>query len=118
VFCAGGIFLPSLLVVVYFDTNVNRRQTMAKTCQLGLRLDEEDGRELKRISGLVGRTEQDVVRDSIRMYVRHIDEQQQFLDSVERGWYELRSGLGELVAEDDAFFETVRSEIRNNDSAT
>ncbi len=90
---------------------------MAKTCQLGLRLDEDDGQNLKRISRLIGRSEQDVVRDSLRMYVRHIDEQQQFLDSVERGWYELRAGLGELVAEDDTFFESVSKEIRNNGSA-
>lgn len=91
---------------------------MAKTCQLGLRLDEQDGRELKRISSLVGRTEQDVVRDSIRMYVRYVDEQQQFLDSVERGWYELRSGLGEMVAEDDSFFEAVKREIREDGAAS
>ena len=63
---------------------------MAKTCQVGLRLDAEDGRELKRISRLVGRSEHDVLRDSIRMYVRQADEQRKFLDSVERGWYELR----------------------------
>jgi len=50
----------------------------------------EDGRELKRISRLVGRSEHDVLRDSIRMYVRQADEQRKFLDSVERGWYELR----------------------------
>lgn len=91
---------------------------MAKTCQSGLRLDEEDGRELKRISGLAGRTELDLVRDSIRMYVRHIDEQQQFLESVEWGWYELRFGLGERVAADDSFFETVRNEIKGNGPAT
>jgi len=90
---------------------------MAKTCQLGLRLEEDDGQNLKRISRLTGRSEQDVVRDSIRMYVRYVDEQQQFLDSVERGWYELRSGLGEVVAEDDSFFESVSREIRNNGSA-
>lgn len=90
---------------------------MAKTCQLGLRLEEGDGQDLKRISRLTGRSEQDVVRDSIRMYVRYVDEQQQFLDSVERGWYELRSGLGELVTEEDTFFESVGREIRDNESA-
>ena len=64
---------------------------MAKTCQVGLRLDAEDCRELERISRLVGRSEQDVVRDSIRMYVRQADEQRSFLGSVERGWHEFRN---------------------------
>lgn len=61
---------------------------MAKNCQSELRFEEDE--------------------------VRDLDGQQQFLDSVERGWYELRSGLGEVVAEDDSFFESVSREIRNN----
>jgi hypothetical protein len=69
---------------------------MAKTCQSELRFEEDE------------------VRDSIRMYVRDLDDQQQFLDSVERGWYELRSGPGEVGPEDDSFFESVSREIRNN----
>jgi hypothetical protein len=40
-------------------------------------------------------------------------EQKELLDSVERGWHELRSGLGEFVAEDDEFFASIRKEIRN-----
>ena len=86
---------------------------MASTRQLGLRLDENDNSNLRRIAQLEGRTEQDILRDSLRMYVRNADEQRAFIDSVERGWYELRSGLGEVVAENDNFFDSVRKEIRN-----
>ena len=47
------------------------------------------------------------------MYVRNADEQKEFIDSVERGWYELRSGLGDVVAEGDTFFDSIRKELRN-----
>lgn len=86
---------------------------MARTRQLGLRLDEDDNLNLKKIAQLEGRTEQDILRDSLRMYIQSANEQRAFIDSVERGWYELRSGLGEVVAENDVFFNSVRSEIRN-----
>ena len=88
-------------------------KAMASTRQLGLRLDENDNLSLKRIAQREGRTEQDILRDSLRMYVRSADEQKEFVDSVERGWYELRSGLGEIVAENDGFFDSIRKEIRN-----
>lgn len=86
---------------------------MAGSRQLGLRLDESDTLNLKRIAQREGRTEQDILRDSLRMYVRNADEQREFIDSVERGWYEFRSGLGELVAEDDGFFDAIRKEIHD-----
>lgn len=82
--------------------------------QLGLRLDETDSMNLKRIAQREGRNEQDVIRDSLRMYVRSADEQKEFFDSVERGWYELRSGLGAVVAENDTFFDSMRKELRND----
>jgi len=90
---------------------------MASTRQLGLRLDEGDNVNLRRIARLEGRTEQDILRDSLRMYVRNADEQREFIDSVERGWYELRSGLGELVAENDDFFASIRKGIRNENTS-
>lgn len=86
---------------------------MAGSRQLGLRLDETDSMNLKRIALREGRNEQDVIRDSLRMYVRNADEQKEFFDSVERGWYELRSGLGSVVAEGDTFFDSMRKELRN-----
>jgi hypothetical protein len=86
---------------------------MASTRQLGLRLDEGDNVNLRRIARLEGRTEQDILRDSLRMYVRNADELREFIDSVERGWYELHSGLGEIVTENDTFFASIRKEIRN-----
>jgi predicted transcriptional regulator len=86
---------------------------MASTRQLGLRLDDGDNVNLKRIARLEGRTEQDILRDSLRMYVRNADEQREFIDSVERGWYELHSGLGEIVTENDTFFASIRKEIWN-----
>jgi hypothetical protein len=86
---------------------------MAGSRQLGLRLDEADSMNLKRIAQREGRNEQDVIRDSLRMYVRGADEQKEFFDSVERGWYELRSGLGDVVAEGDAFYDSLKKELRN-----
>jgi hypothetical protein len=86
---------------------------MAGSRQLGLRLDEKDSINLKRIASTEGRTEQDILRDSLRMYVRSADDQKEFIDSVERGWYELRSGLGETVMENDDFFATAKREIRS-----
>jgi hypothetical protein len=94
-----------------------RRPFMASTRQLGLRLDETDNANLKRIAEKEGRSEQDVLRDSLRIYVRSADEQREFITSVERGWYELRSGLGEIVAEKDEFFNSIRSEILNEKKA-
>lgn len=91
---------------------------MAKSKQVGLRLDAEDEMSLKRVAQREGRTEQDVLRDSLRMYVRTSDERKNFIDSVERGWYELHSGLGEIVTDDDNFFESVGREIRNEDAAS
>lgn len=88
-------------------------ECMGRSKQLGLRLDEADSMDLKRIAQREGRNEQDVLRDSLRMYVRHADERQEFFDSVERGWYELRSGLGTVVAEGDEFFDSMRKELRN-----
>ena len=86
---------------------------MKSNRQLGLRLDETDSMNLKRIAQREGRNEQDVLRDSLRMYVRHADEQKKFLDSVERGWYELRSGVGTVVAEEDDFFNSIKKDLRN-----
>lgn len=90
---------------------------MAKSRQVGLRLDDDDEMDLKRVAQREGRSEQDVLRDSLRMYVRSADEQKDFVDSVERGWYELRSGLGETVTDDDDFFESVSRDIRNENAA-
>lgn len=86
---------------------------MAKSRQVGLRLDDDDDKDLKRIAQREGRNEQDILRDSLRMYVRGADEQKDFMDSVERGWFELHSGLGDTVTEDDDFFESVARDIRN-----
>jgi len=45
------------------------------------------------------------------MLICNADEQNEFNDSVEFGWYELRSGLGEFVVENDNFFVSIRKEI-------
>lgn len=54
-----------------------------------------------------------VLRDSLRMYVHSADEQREFFESVEQGWYELHSGLGFVVAENDTFFDSIRKELRD-----
>jgi len=91
---------------------------VAKAKQLGLRLDESDQLDLKRVAQRESRSEQDVLRDSLRMYVRSADDQAKFVESVERGWYELRSGLGEPVMATDNFFESVKQEIRRDCSSS
>jgi hypothetical protein len=52
------------------------------------------------------------------LYVRSAGEQKEFFESVERGWYELHSGLGAVVAENDTFFDSIRKELRNSCFAT
>ena len=47
-------------------------------------------------------------------YVRSADDQMKFVESVERGWYEIHSGLGETVMEADNFFESVKQELRSD----
>src|SRR6266568_202439 len=98
---------------MYYGIKDTTEVIMARSRQLGLRLDEKDNMNLKRIAQREGRTEQDILTDSLRLYVRSADEQKDFIDSVERGWYELRSGLGETVAENDDFFDSIKKEIRN-----
>ena len=51
--------------------------------------------------------------DEWQLMLKHssFNEQQEFINSVERGWLELRSGLGEVVTETDTFFKSVRDEV-------
>jgi len=86
---------------------------MAKDKQINLRLDAEDCLTLKRIADRERRSEQDVLRDSLRNYAQNADEQEAFLRSVERGWCEIQAGLGEVVEDDDDFFDTVKRALRN-----
>lgn len=67
---------PAIGDILYNDfKDITEVTKMARSRQLGLRLDE-------------------------------------FIDSVERGWHELRSGLGEVVAENDDFFDSIRKELK------
>lgn len=91
---------------------------MAKAKQVGLRLDDSDQLDLKRVAQRECRSEQDVLRDSLRMYVRSADDQMKFVESVERGWYELHSGLCETVTETDSFFKSVKQELRRDHSTS
>ncbi|MCF6179322.1 MAG: hypothetical protein L3J63_08045 [Geopsychrobacter sp.] len=86
---------------------------MAKTKQVGLRLDEHDEAILKEIATKTKRTEQDILRDSLRMYAENFKEQMHFMQSVERGWFELQSGLGEVVTENDNFIESIKRDIHD-----
>lgn len=91
---------------------------MAKSKQIGLRLEHNDVVALSDLAKREGRTEQDILRDSLHSYLKRAQEQTRFIESVERGWYELHSGLGEVVAEDDGFFDTVRRDIDNESTST
>ena len=86
---------------------------MAKAKQLNLRLDEEDRLILRRVAEREHRSEQDVLRDSLRSYAQNSEEQEAFLRSVEEGWYEIQAGLGEVVEDDDDFIASVVRKIRN-----
>lgn len=77
------------------------------------RLDESDCMNLNRVDQRECRNEQDVLRDSLQMDIRYADEQKNFFDSIERGWYELRSRVGTVVPEEDDFFNSVKKELRN-----
>jgi hypothetical protein len=91
---------------------------MLKNRQKNLRLDPGEEKDLQRIAQYEGRSEQDVLRDSLRMYVRAVDERRQFLASVEQGWVESQAGLGEIVTADDKFFESLRKELREKNAPT
>lgn len=97
--------------------DTNEVEFMGSGRQMGIRLDETDSLNLTRIAQREGRNEQDVLRNSLRMYVRHADEQKEFIDSVERGWYELRFDLGTVVAEGDEFFGSLRIKLRNGNTS-
>lgn len=43
--------------------------------------------------------------------VCNADKQRKFIESVEHGWHELRSGFGEVVVENDTFFDSIRAEV-------
>lgn len=86
---------------------------MALDKQINLRLDGTDEKILKHLAEAQGRSEQEVLRHSFRKYAKEFQDQMDFLKSVERGWVELRSGLGEIVTEDDTFFEDLIEEIKN-----
>lgn len=90
---------------------------MARTRQKGLRLQPEEEKDLRRVAEFEGRSEQDVLRDSLRMYVQASDDRRNFLASVEQGWVEIRSGLGEEVKDEDDFFEVLSKEIRSPDAS-
>jgi len=89
---------------------------MAKDKQINLRLDDEDCLSLKRVAERERRSEQEILRDSFRNYAQNSDEQEAFLRSVERGWCEIQAGLGEVVEDDDDFFDTVKRELRDEET--
>lgn len=86
--------------------------------QINLRLDKADEKTLKYMAEAQGRSEQEVLRHSLRRYAKEFKDQMDFLQSVERGWVELKSGLGEVVTEDDTFLEDLLEEIKNEPTPT
>lgn len=86
---------------------------MAMDKQINLRLDDADEKTLKLMAEAQGRSEQEVLRHSFRKYAKEFKDQMDFFQSVERGWVELKSGLGETVTEDDTFLEGLMEEIKN-----
>lgn len=90
---------------------------MAMEKQINLRLDGSDSLTLKEIAEAQGRSEQEILRYSFRKYAKEFQDQAAFLNSVEKGWVELRSGLGEVVSEDDSFLSEVMEEIRSGSTS-
>ncbi|SEA84375.1 hypothetical protein SAMN05660420_03382 [Desulfuromusa kysingii] len=91
---------------------------MAMQKQINLRLDNSDEATLKSMAETQGRSEQEILRYSFRKYAKEFQDQMAFLGSVERGWVELRSGLGEIVTEDDTFLEDIMKEIDNESASS
>jgi predicted DNA-binding protein len=89
---------------------------MNKTKQKNLRLAPEEVKDLQRIANLEGRSEQDILRDSLQMYIRAVDDRREFLASVEQGWVEIHSGLGTVVSDGDDFFEKLRRGLREKNA--
>jgi Arc/MetJ-type ribon-helix-helix transcriptional regulator len=110
-----------LLALIYIDINgIDNglaEVSMSKSIQKGLRLAESEQNALLRVALREGRTEQDVIRASINKYIEESDERQAFLSSVEQGWMELRSGIGEDVTDSDDFFDTLKEELRDEKAA-
>ena len=86
---------------------------MAMEKQVNLKLDGADEATLKFMAEAQGRSEQEVLRYSFRKYAKEFRDQMDFLQSVERGWVELKSGVGEIVTEDDTFLKDLMKEIEN-----
>lgn len=86
---------------------------MAMEKQVNLRLDDTDETTLKFMAEAQGRSEQEVLRYSFRKYAKEFRDQMDFLQSVERGWVELKSGIGEIVTENDTFLKNLIKEIEN-----
>ena len=84
---------------------------MAKTQQLGLRLSPEEAQALKRVAEDEGRSEPEIARESIRIYVRMHDEMKAYVESVERGWYELQCGLGSTEEGHERLVEDLKREV-------
>lgn len=90
---------------------------MALDKQINLRLDAADEKTLKIMAETQGRSEQEVLRHSFRKYAKEFQDQMDFLQSVERGWVELKSGIGEVVTEDDTFLDDLMEEIKNESTS-
>ncbi|APG25722.1 MULTISPECIES: hypothetical protein [Syntrophotalea] len=86
---------------------------MAMEKQINLRLDNSDEATLKFMAEAQGRSEQEILRYSFRKYAKEFLDQMNFIKSVERGWVELKSGLGEIVTEEDDFFDEIMKDINN-----
>lgn len=86
---------------------------MAMEKQINLRLDNSDEATLKFMAEAQGRSEQEILRYSFRKYAKEFLDQMNFINSVERGWVELKSGLGEIVTEEDDFFDEIMKDINN-----
>lgn len=91
---------------------------MAMQKQINLRLDNSDDATLKAMAEVQGRSEQEILRHSFRKYAKEFQDHMAFLESVERGWVELRSGLGETVTEDDTFLEDIMKEIDDESTSS
>lgn len=86
---------------------------MPKTRQVGLRLSSADDSILRKIAEKERRSEQEVLRDSLRRYAEEFEDQLNFIKSIEQGRAELQSGLGEIVTDEDTLFDSIRNEIRD-----
>ena len=93
---------PALGMVEFAMDSPHLEEVSMANSQLGITADRMTLQSLQKVKEGLSAS----INDLLLMIAKDKNE------SVGRGWHELHSGEGEVVAEDDDFFESVSNEIR------